>query len=89
MYIQVIIRLEIWLTQVKPSSRKLAVEGLALPKFNKATRIQEVTVPAGTMLERSRAKSMPEWGRYRGGMEQFELKEIIDNSCFGEGNRLR
>ena len=78
-----------WLTKVPPKSRKLAKEGLALPKTNKATRIQKVEVPAGTKLQRSRAKPMPEFGKKHGGMEQFELKSDIPNSCFGEGERLK
>lgn len=32
---------------------------------------------------------MPEFGRKHGGLEQFELKSDIPNSCFGEGERLK
>ncbi len=78
-----------WLTKVPPKSRKLAQEGLALPKKNKATRIQKVDVPAGTRLQRSRAKPMPEFGKKHGGMEQFELKGDIPNSAFGKGEKFK
>ena len=51
--------------------------------------IQEVRVPAGTMLERSRAIPVPEWGRLRGGAEQFQLLDEIPLNSFGPGVPLR
>ncbi len=62
-----------WLTSVKPKSSAWAQEGLSLPPGNKADFYQEVFVPKGTLLERSRAAAIPEWNRFRGGAEQFEL----------------
>jgi RHS repeat-associated protein len=59
-----------FLTKVKPRSAAWAKEALALPPGNNADFIQRVTVPRGTVLQRSRA--LPNrWGR--GGAEQFEL----------------
>lgn len=58
-----------WLTAVPSKSSAWAQEALALPPGNKANLIQEVLVPKGTMLERSRAIAVPEWGRFRGGAE--------------------
>lgn len=58
-----------WLTSVPPKSSAWAQEALALPRGNTANFIQEVVVPNGTMLERSRAIPMPAWGRMRGGAE--------------------
>ena len=79
-----------WLTAVPPRSSTWAQEALALPPGNKATMIQEVLVPNGTLLERSRAIAMPEWGRLRGGAEQFELLEPgkIPRQNFGPGRPL-
>jgi hypothetical protein len=74
-----------WLTSVPPRSSAFAQEALALPPWNTATLIQEVRVPAGTMMERSRAIPVPEWGRLRGGAEQFMLLEEIPRSSFGPG----
>jgi hypothetical protein len=37
--------------------------------------LQEVVVPVGKVLQRSRVKPVSEWGRQRGGLEQFELLE--------------
>jgi len=71
-----------FLTRVPPASRNMAVEGLALPPGNSANFIQEVVVPAGTRLQRSRA--LPAFGR-RGGLEQFELMDKIPNANFREG----
>ena len=51
-------------------SNLIEKEGLALPPANKAEFIQEVLVPAGTRLERSRV--LPANNK-RGGMEQFKL----------------
>ena len=77
-----------WLTAVTPRSSAWAQEALALPPGNKATMIQEVLVPNGTLLERSRAISMPEWGRMRGGAEQFKLLDEIPRQNFGPGRPL-
>ena len=77
-----------WLTSVPPKSSAWAQEALALPPWNKATHIQEVLVPNGTLLERSRAIPVPEWGRMRGGAEQFKLLEAIPDANFGPGRLL-
>jgi len=77
-----------WLTAVKPRSSTWAQEALALPPRNQATQVQEVLVPRGTLLERSRASSVPEWGRMRGGAEQFKLLETIPEANFGPGSPL-
>jgi hypothetical protein len=77
-----------WLTAVPPKSSAWAQEALALPPGNQANMIQAVTVPNGTLLERSRAIPVPEWGRYRGGAEQFKLMEAIPDSNFGSGRPL-
>ena len=74
-----------WLTAVPPKSSAWAQEALALPPGNKATMIQEVLVPNGTLLERSRAIPMPAWGRMRGGAEQFKLLDQIPMKNFGPG----
>jgi hypothetical protein len=71
-----------FLTRVRPKNRILALEGLALPRGNTAEYIQEVLVPAGTRLQRSRV--LPAFGR-RGGLEQFELLLRIPNENFGPG----
>ncbi len=63
-----------------------AREALALPPGNQATYIQEVLVPAGTRLQRSRA--LPAFGR-RGGAEQFQLLDRIPDSNFGVGVPFR
>ncbi len=78
-----------WLTAVPPRGSAFAQEGLALPPWNSASMIQEVRVPAGTMLERSRAIPVPEWGRLRGGAEQFQLLDEIPLNSFGPGVPLR
>jgi RHS repeat-associated protein len=77
-----------WLTSVPPKSSAWAQEALALPPGNKANMIQEVLVPNGTLLERSRAIPMPEWGRMRGGAEQFKLLDQIPLKNFGPGKPL-
>lgn len=77
-----------WLTAVPPRSSAWAQEALALPPANKATMIQEVLVPNGTLLERSRAIPMPEWGRMSGGAEQFKLLDEIPVRNFGSGRAL-
>ncbi len=74
-----------FLTKVKPKNREHAIEGLSLPPWNKAEFIQEVLVPAGTRLLRSRALPVPQFGRFRGGLEQFELLERIPVKNFGPG----
>jgi RHS repeat-associated protein len=77
-----------FLTAVKPSSSAFAQEALALPRSNKATMIQEVFVPAGTRLRRSRAAPMSAneiFPARRGGGEQFELIDPLPRSNFGEG----
>ena len=71
-----------FLTKVPPTSQRGAVEGLALPPGNNADFIQQVLVPAGTRLQRSRA--LPAFGR-RGGKEQFQLLDNIPNENFGPG----
>jgi hypothetical protein len=78
-----------WLTAVPPRSSAWAQEALALPRNNSANLIQEVIVPNGTMLERSRAIPMPDWGRMRGGAEQFKLLERIPDANFSPGVPLR
>jgi hypothetical protein len=71
-----------FLTRVTHKNRLLALEGLALPRGNTAEYIQEVLVPSGTTLQRSRV--LPAFGR-RGGLEQFELLVTIPNENFGPG----
>ncbi len=71
-----------FLTAVPPKSSAFAREALSLPPQNEATFIQEVIVPSGTPLRRSRALSA--FGR-RGGAEQFELLSRIPNENFGPG----
>ncbi|MBY0273390.1 MAG: DUF637 domain-containing protein [Alphaproteobacteria bacterium] len=73
-----------FLTKVPPKSQALAKEGLALPPSNKATYIQEVHVPAGTRLQRSRALPVSSWDK-RGSMEQFFLIDDIPPTSFKEG----
>ncbi len=68
-----------FLTAIPPRSSAFAREALALPQFNNASLIQEVLVPAGTRLQRSRA--LPAFGR-RGGGEQFQLLDTIPNRNF-------
>ena len=77
-----------YLTAVPPRSRGWAQEALALPPHNKAEMVQEVLVPAGTNLLRSRTAPIAEWGRLRGGAEQFELLDRIPVSNFGPGAPL-
>ena len=75
-----------FLTRVPPANRRQAIEGLALPPGNTAEFIQQVTVPAGTRLQRSRA--LPAFDR-RGGREQFELLDSIPSESFGAGVPFR
>ena len=77
-----------WVTAKPPQSSAWAKEALALPPGNNATMVQKVLVPKGTNLERSRASAMPEWGRTRGGAEQFKLLDEIPRANFGEGAPL-
>jgi RHS repeat-associated protein len=77
-----------WLTAVPPRSSAWAQEALSLPPGNKATMIQEVLVPNGTLLERSRAISMREWGRMHGGAEQFKVIDPIPRQNYGPGRPL-
>ena len=74
-----------FLTKVRPKNRQQAIEGLVLPPGNTAEFIQEVIVPSGTRLQRSRALPVPEFGRFRGGLEQFELLDRIPERNFGPG----
>ena len=71
-----------FLTAIPPKSAAWAREALALPKSNQASYLQEVIVPAGTRLQRSRA--LPNFGR-RGGGEQFEILDRIPDDNFGAG----
>ena len=75
-----------FVTAVPPKSSAYAREALALPPQNLATYIQEVKVPAGTRMLRSRA--IPAFGR-RGGAEQFELLNRIPEQNFGPGIPLQ
>ena len=59
-----------FLTKTAPKSSSYAKQGLALPSSNAATHIQEVIVPRGVTLQRSRA--LPAFGQ-RGGLEQFQI----------------
>ena len=74
-----------FLTAVPPRSSAYAREALALPSSNLANLVQEVNVPAGTRLQRSR--TLPAFGR-RGGGEQFELLDKLSSSAFGIGRKL-
>jgi RHS repeat-associated protein len=74
-----------WLTAVRPRSSAWAREALSLPPGNAATFLQEVRVPSGTLLERSRALPVEAWGRFGGGAEQYQLLEEIPLSSFGPG----
>jgi RHS repeat-associated protein len=75
-----------YLTKVPPTTKSQAVEGLALPPGNNADFIQQVIVPPGTRLQRSRA--LPAFGR-RGGKEQFQLIDLIPSENFGKGEVFR
>jgi len=77
-----------FLTAIPPRSSAFAREALALPPGNQATFVQEVLVPNGTPLVRSRALPQPDWRRARGGAEQFELLQHIPTSNFGPGRPL-
>ncbi len=72
-----------FLTKTRPKSRAFAREGLALPEqYNTATHIQQVTVPAGVTLQRSRA--LPAFGK-RGGLEQFQILNRDSRIIFNPG----
>ncbi|WP_061231908.1 RHS repeat-associated core domain-containing protein, partial [Leptospira interrogans] len=77
-----------FLTKKAPKSSAWAQEALSLPPGNKANFIQKVLVPKGTELTRSRATPVPEWGRMRGGAEQFELRSKISPKNFSKGEPL-
>jgi len=72
-----------FLTSRRPGSRAFAREALDLPPGNTAEFVQEVVVPAGTRLQRSRVRPGAFGGR--GGAEQFELLEFIPVESFGPG----
>jgi RHS repeat-associated protein len=81
-----------FLTSTKPKSSAYAQEALALPRANTAERIQEVLVPVGTKLRRSRAapiKANDMFPNRRGGAEQFELLDRIPMKNFGSGELLK
>lgn len=81
-----------YLTSVKPTSSAYAMEALALPRANRADFVQEVFVPAGTRLRRSRAARMKADAVFpdrRGGAEQFELLDRIPTTNFGPGKSLK
>lgn len=69
-----------------PASSAYAREALSLPAENTAQFIQEVIVPAGTRLQRSRV--LAAFGGRRGGAEQFQLLERIPESNFLQGKPL-
>jgi len=75
-----------FLTKTPPSGSSFAREALALPPGNQAEFIQQVVVPAGTRLQRSRA--LPAFGR-SGGAEQFQLLDQIPDSAFKPGRTLQ
>jgi hypothetical protein len=72
-----------FLTSSPPRSSAYARASLALPPENDASLIQEVYVPAGTRLQRSRA--LPLYGQPGGG-EQFQLLDRLPASSFGLRN---
>ena len=69
-----------FLTGASPASSQAAIDGLALPPGNTADFLQEVHVPAGTMLQSSIAAEA--FGQ-AGGLLQFELLERIDPKFLG------
>lgn len=81
-----------FVTAVKPKSSAFAREALALPRANHGNLVQEVLVPAGTRVRRSRAASIranETFPNRRGGAEQFELLDRIPTGNFGSGSSLR
>jgi hypothetical protein len=71
-----------FLTGAPPAGSQAAIEGLALPPGNTAEFLQEVHVPAGTMLQSS--ITGPAFGQ-PGGMLQFQLLERLDPKFYGPG----
>ncbi|WP_440617452.1 RHS repeat domain-containing protein [Cysteiniphilum sp. 6C5] len=74
-----------FIVKTKPKSSMYAQEALALPKHNKAEVIQELKIPEGTHLRRSRAAPQKEDGFFpdrRGGAEQFEIKSKVPKKVF-------
>ncbi|MFC1560734.1 RHS repeat-associated core domain-containing protein, partial [Pseudomonadota bacterium] len=81
-----------FVTAVEPRSSAYAQEALALPRVNRADMVQEVFVPAGTKIRRSRAapiRANETFPNRRGGAEQFELLDRIPTGNFGAGSPLR
>lgn len=79
-------------TAVKPKSSAYAQEALALPKANRAEMVQEVIVPAGTKVTRSRAapiQANETFPNRRCGAEQFEIIDRIPTGNFGPGTPLQ
>jgi len=76
-----------YLTKIPPKNSPLAKGGLALPDANQAEYIQEVIVPKGVRLQRSRA--LPAFDK-RGGMEQFEVinQDDLSKLKFKDGKPL-
>jgi len=72
-----------FLTAVRPRSAQFAREALDLPPGNTAEFVQDVLVPAGTRLQRSRV--LPGGFGGRGGAEQFELLDYVSIENFGPG----
>lgn len=68
-----------YLVKKRPANRALAIEGQG---ENTGDYIQEVRVPAGVRLQRSRA--LPAFG-HRGGLEQFQLLTNLPPENFGPG----
>ena len=75
-----------FLTKAVPKSSAFAIEGLALPSTNTASFIQQVTVPAGVTLQRSRALSA--FGK-RGGLEQFQILNFDSRIIFHPGTPFK
>ena len=77
-----------FVTALRPRSSAFAQEALALPRLNRAEFIQEVLVPSGTRLRRSRAAPLRAddiFPNRRGGAEQFELLDRIPRDNFVSG----
>ncbi|MCB9093016.1 MAG: DUF637 domain-containing protein, partial [Halobacteriovoraceae bacterium] len=83
-----------YVTKKRPLSSDWAQEALSLPEFNDASLIQEVLIPRGTKLRRSRAaglKAHSIFPKRRGGGEQFKIINNFENVPkfkFGEGQKL-
>lgn len=77
-----------FLTAVPPLSQEFAKEALALPASNEATFIQEVYVPQGIYVERSR--TLPAFGK-RGGAEQFKIidEKDLERIIYGPGKLFK